>query len=66
MKAITLNIEDSHYQIFWLFATLQGKRIEDFLLEAAKSTITPMLYAQDYGEEPPVGFSIDKRLGGKD
>ena len=66
MKAITLQIEDAHYEIFSLFAWHQGKNMDEFLLEAAKCAVTPSLQAADYGEEFPTGFGFDRRLGGED
>jgi len=66
MKTVTLQIEDYHYEIFSLFVWHQGKRIEDFLLEAAKGAVTPSLRAADYGENFPDQFGLDKPLGRED
>ena len=66
MKAVTLQIDETHYEIFSLFAWHQGKCVKDFLLEAAKCAVTVSLRAADYGENFPDQFGFDKRLGGED
>ena len=49
-KAVTLTIEDVHYEILFRSADLRGEPSDKYLLDAAKSAATPSLQAQDTGD----------------
>ncbi len=66
MKEITLQIQDEHYEIIEHFAELYGKPIEDYVLIAARSSISATMEAEEVGDDLPDGFGIHKRLGGDD
>jgi len=66
MKEITLQIEDGHYEIIKHFAELYSKPIEEYVLEAARSSISSLLEDEENGELSNYKFIIHKRLGGED
>ncbi len=66
MKQVTLKIEDDHYKIIEKLAVLQGARLEDMILTAAKSSLSVMLTAEVVSVLDGTSFLIHKALGGDD
>lgn len=66
MKEITLQIEDDHYEIIKHFAELYDMPVEEYVLQAAKCTISSNLRAEIDGEKAIYGLEVHKLLGGED
>lgn len=64
---VTLTVPREHCEIFARFADLYGEPVEEYVLTAAKSSVSSPLNDEENGElEGHYRFLIHKRHGGTD
>ncbi len=61
---VILTLSPEHYEIIQRLAGLYGAPVEEYVLAAAKSSISTDFECEAMGEGMGGGFSIHKRLGG--